>query len=228
MRAAVDPAMPNGYQQWPGFSGCMESLRQLLEHTLTTADLAPHVHAPFHSNSICFDCQAVINIDAADNAPANAAGIALHAVQNKFSPAPPAPQDVEIVTAPAGTPSAPVTLPGSCIYNSGSGYVTVIKSWGADVLNNVPNSVKIRANILGVNDVSTPPLPSISSAQQEEQQPTMVIIKDNGSLSFTVQNLDPGTAALIQISWCGWRIPVRRFENTLKSMMSKPGYGADC
>jgi hypothetical protein len=229
MAAHVDPNVPQGYEPFQGFSRCLKSLRQLMESTLSVSDLAPHVHAPFHSTSLSVDCQAVVNINVADNAAANAGGILLHGVQNFFSPVAPAPQDVELVTAPAGSPAGLVVLPASCIYLSPPGYVTVIKSWGASVLNNVPNAVKISASISGgPNRVSSPPNPSISSAQADRHQPVMVIVPENKYLSFSVSNRDPGSAALVQIAWTGWRIPVRRYEQTLKSMLPNPGWGGDC
>jgi hypothetical protein len=216
--AWVDPYRPEGYPTWQGFNACLESLSRMLESTLAISDLAPHIHPPFGSRSFFGIRRAVINVPAAFDAAANAAGIAL-AAANGIAPG-------SILTpTTVAPPFGPVLFSN---HQTPPGFAAIFKSWGMTVENSFPAAARMTIENQGPNTGSAAPSGITSGAAYTDHQPTMVIVPDNRRLDFFVENLDTGSPILVTFSIYGWQIPIRRYEEDLKSLIPQPGYSDDC
>lgn len=193
----------------------LRKIKEVLKGSVEVSDLSPHIHAPLNSKTITRVIRAVVNIDAADNAAANAAGIALHAANNAYAVNP-----TILVTAPAGAPSTPMQL-NAASYLSPGGYVTIVDRWRARVVVGDVDAVEVSlAKLVGPNFGSTPPDPLFGSGQGGDWQDTMVVVRENSDLIFSVANYDAGAPAFVEIAWVGWQVPVFRFEGTVESLLN--------
>lgn len=189
---------------------------------LPTSNLAPHFHAPLNSSTINFKIRAVINVNAADDAAANAAGIALAAAENAINPA-----GAELLTAAAGAAGVPIPIP-SANYRTPSGFTTIVNRWGVRAINADDSAVVVRHNVdKGPNAGSFSPIPGLGGTGADLQEPTLLVIPDNGSLNFSIGNRDAGAPLLVEIAWSGWRIPAS-FKGTLRSLTRDGNLGYGC
>lgn len=179
---------------------------------LPTSNLAPHFHPPHDSSSVSFKGRVVVNVAVADNAAANAAGIALAAAENALNPL-----AAVLVTTPAGATGTPIRV-RPWDYRAKDGWTTVVKRWGVSVLNADDQAAVVLAQLdKGPNVGSTPPVPGLSGTSADLQEPTMLLIPDNGSLSFSIGNRDVNSPLLVELTWTGWRIPAK-YTGTLRSL----------
>ena len=208
----------------------MEALRR----TLQVSDLSPHIHPPFASRYLCFLGRSVINVPAAFDPAANAGGIALTNAEATFSGQVPDPltntgqtDQVQLFTPTNAAPAFDAQLVFE--FNTPQGYVVVFNSWGITVVNSRPDAARVTVEVGGgPNTGVEAPHPFMSGAPRELHQPTLVILPENKRLGVKVQNLDTGSALLVQFGICGWQIPVRRYMQSLASMLPNPGFGVDC
>lgn len=219
VHSTVDPAKPNGYPTWPGFDDCMCALKQMLEGALTVGDLAPHIHPPFDAIMLEPVSRAIITIPAAFDAAANAAGIALAAAEGAY-------QSIPILTP--SELAFPFSAQTVFTFTTPQGFVAVFKKWGITVENSDATAASVTASVDSDNQGAAAPNPLVSGAASFEQQPTMLIVPENKTVKVDVQNLDTGSPILVTVSAHGWLLPVRRFEQTLRSMLKKPGFGTAC
>lgn len=220
MHTSVDPYHPQGFHAWPGFDGCMRELRELLERSLQTTDLAPHIHRPFWARSINPVTRSVVNVPLAFDPVAFAAGVALAAAESAF-------HAVQLLTPTNAVP--PFEAVPVLEFETPAGNVAVVKSWGVTV--EVGNETAARVTVQvggGPNTGTLPPNPLTSSAEHELQQSTLVILPENKRFQILVQNLDTGAPILVRAAWTGWLLPIREWRMSLKSMIPKPGYGPTC
>lgn len=212
-------AQAGDFGNWPGLNDCLCALKEMLEGTLTTGDMAPHIHQPFDAVTLELVTRAVVNIPAALDANANAGGIALAAAEGQF-------QAVTLLTPTNNAaPLNPVTV---VAYTCPQGWVSVFKKIGMTVEVGNPSAANVSVQNTGENQSSAGPNPLTTGAAAFEEQQTMLIIPENKSLNVQVQNLDVGSPLLVRTALSGWQIPIRRYEQTLKSMLKKPGYGVYC
>lgn len=227
IQATLNPSRPNGYEPWPGFDECFQSLRALLRRTIQVTDFAPHIRRGFKARSIAPKTRVVLNVPAATSAAANAAGIALGVAEGPFDNIPSG------LTTPLGLTVLTPTAFGSPVallrYQSQRGFVAIFESWGCTVEVGRADAVRLSAVVGGGPNIGTDaPDPLLSEAQEPIQQRTLLIIPDGKELQIQATGLDSGSPLLLTFALSGWIIPVRVYKDTLQSMLSLPGVGSRC
>jgi hypothetical protein len=237
----VTPGKPEGFQVWPGFSKCLKSLGQLLKATLSTSVSYPSEKPPFRSRSLCQVTRTVVNVPAAFDPAANAAGNALAAAAGALTGvvtdaliggSGPTGQSQNLDQVQNLTPTA-LAPPFDPIpvwqYRTPQGYAAIWKSWGLTVETGDPLGARTSARVEGgPNTGSVGPNPLTSGALKFLHQPTTIILPENKLLQVLVQNLDVNSPMLVTTSVCGWLIPIRQWKDKPESLVPEAGYGIDC
>jgi hypothetical protein len=212
----VDPNVPGGYPPFPQFDDCMVGLRALLEETLLNAVAAPHHEPPFNARSVEQTVRAVINVPAAFDAAANAAGIALAAAEGV------------IVTVPVLTPALAVPPFGAVqvlALTTPGGHVTVYRKVGVLVQNSRPEAARVEVVATGPNASPDAPTNLSSGILPNERRPILAIVPENRELLVRVENLDTASPILVTVVVEGWTLPVTRFTDDLRGLYPRMGFG---
>lgn len=214
IHVAWDPNRPGGVPAFPGFSDCLQALRALLERTLFTQKPIGWLAPPFEAVSVHYGAKAVLNIPTATDSVANETGDQLYAVANAFANGytvvnleETGMQKVLRVTAPQGK-------------------ALIIRSIGLTVEVGNPAAVKTALEIEGgPNTSSHGPDPEASGAYQGEQQPTMIILPDNKSLTILAENLETNVPVLVKATVDGWTVNMPKWNDDSKSFFPILGFG---
>ncbi len=199
---------------------CISAFARVYEQTLGTSDLAPWVHPPYRSRTRCQSVRAILNVPAALNAAANAAGIALAAAHSTIVPIP--------VLTPA---VAPAFTDAQLLFSIASqrGFVIKVKSWGVDVVNAPNEALEVLVSGGSAGGVAEAPNPAISSALVELHQKADSIITENKLLEIRVRNrtqaLPVATPLLLEFGICFWEFPVDRYTDNKDTTRLNGGYG---
>lgn len=198
---------------------CLQALGAQLETTLQVSTLDPHLVAPFKSRSLGRIVRAVIGIPAVYDAAAFAGSVALATAAGSIVPVP------LLIPTEVAPPFSAQTV---YTYTTPAGYVAVFDSWGVTVQNSEPEAGNFFVEAQGPNYGSDAPSALLSQAPARFHQPCRIIIPENKNLIVKCQNLDTGSGILVNFGIMGWQLPIRGWRDSLKSMISHPGYGREC
>jgi len=211
----------NGYGN-PQLSleSCISAAQDIVAGTMGLSQLAPWHTQPPRSRTRCLSARAVLNVPAALNAAANAAGLILAAANSTIVP-------ITVLTPTALNEALPLfelTPTRSTIIR--------IKSWGISVVNAPDEALQTGASGGTVGGLPEPPNPAISSNEVELHQDATAMITENKTLQVTVRNLTAtlanATPLLILFGVCIWEYEVTRYTDDPTKMRLKSGYGAEC
>jgi hypothetical protein len=201
----------------PGFNDCDESRRQLEEETVFNAVSAPHHEPPFNARSVIRTFRAVINVPAAFDAAANAAGIALAAAEGV------------IVAVPLLTPTVAVPPFGAvqvASITTPPGHATVWRRGGILVANSRPEAGRFELTASGGPNTSPDgPTNLSSSSLTSEREDVLVIVPENRALMLRVENLDTASPILVTITVSGWTLPFTGYTDDVRGLYPRRGYG---
>jgi hypothetical protein len=180
---------------------------------------SPHFYPPLQSSFRNFRGRVVIYPAAADDAAANAAGLALLASENALNSS-----AAEGIQAPVGSPTSPVTV-ASWGYRTPQGFATVFRYWGVSVINHDDEAAALTFQIQdGPNSGTNPPRPGLSGERADTLEPTMVLVPDNKSITWRLANRDASAPILVELSYFAWTIPAK-FKGTLASLTRQGNLG---
>lgn len=200
---------------------CIQAAQACLASTMQQSSLAPWHTQPQRSNTRCEFARAVLNVPAAVNAAANAAGLVLAAANSTIVP-------ITVLTPTAA--NEPLTF--FTLSPEARAQMLRLKSWGITVVN-APDEA-LRTGVVGatVGGVPSPPNPSISSHVVELQQDATAMVNENKTLEVTVQNLTTplasATALLIFFGVCWWEYDMTRYTDNPNKMRLQSGFGPEC
>ena len=193
---------------------CLEALRTAFDGKDYSP--VPWVSPGYRAADRCDFVRAVVNIPAAIDPIANAAGLVLAAANSTLQP-------ITVLT-PTGAASNPVTLFTLTVPR---GSVLKVRSWGITVVNNAPEAITVLVRGGTAGGLSSPPNPNISSHQTELHQPAHMILTEDKTLDLQISNVSPD-ALLLNFSICYWLFPVTNYTDDPRTTRLTPGYGERC
>jgi hypothetical protein len=208
----------------PQIDPCFEALKGTLEETLTTSDLAPHIHAPFGARFLSKVIRGVVAVPAAYDAAAFAGSLNLALATTAISGGT---GNLALFLVPTAA-APPFEALSFFEYTPPAGHFAVFKTWGITVQNSVPEAAVVSLEAPGPSQGADPPHALLSGSLAELHQPTMLLIPENKTLKLRIQNLDTGSGILFTFGITGWQFPVRGYKGNLKSLLKNPGFGRGC
>jgi hypothetical protein len=200
---------------------CIAAVRDVLSATLTTAELAPWLAVPFRGQRRTSPLiRAVLNVSAAINPAANAAGIALAAANSTIAP-------VLLLTPVANEPLDLFTV--TCERS----HTVKLDTWGVSVINAPPEALVTGVRGATVGGMPDPPRPGVCTHQVEMHQHAEGLISEGKNVTVTVQNLTnaigaPATPLLVYFAVSWWLFPVNRWMDNKEDTKLRSGFGTEC
>lgn len=194
--------------------GCIDAAREAFNDRVF--EPVPWVDPPYRGIDQCTFVRAVVNIPAAVDPVANAAGLVLAAAQSTIVP-------ITVLT-PTGASTGAVTLFTLTPPNS---HVIKVRSWGITVVNNAPEAVRVLVQGGSAGGLASPPDPFMSSYLIGGQQPAHMILTADKTLTVQLSNLSPD-ALLIYFGICYWQFPVTHYTDDPRTTKLTPGFQEPC
>jgi hypothetical protein len=202
--------------------------KKVLEGTLFTTDFASWQKPPYKSVYFTDYRRTILNIDAAVNAGANAAGVAINAAETTFAPLNPPMR----TTVGAGLLQFGTLADALWSRKTNDSMVMVVESWGIECVNAPDEALAVRLNGNPLGGLGTggggTPNPATSTAQAAGHQRTKLIVAPNQVLAVQIGNVTNLTPLFVKFSVSGWIFPVTRFVDKKEQMQVRPGYGVEC
>lgn len=199
---------------------CIRAAQDVLAQTMGISQLAPWHAPPPRSRERCLFARAVLNVPAALNPAANAAGLVLAAAQSTIQP-------ITVLTPTANNEPLPIfemTPRRSSIIR--------LKSWGITVVNAPDEALATGATGGTVGGLPEPPNAAISSHEVELHQEAAALVTENKTLAVTVRNvtapLPSATPLLLLFGVCYWEYEVTRYTDDPSKMRLQSGFGPEC
>lgn len=197
----------------------IEDARKILSDTLLTIEPSAWIAPPFKSKYYTDSRRTILNIDAAVDAAANAAGLAIQTAETQFVALNPAIS----TTTGAGTGQF-FTLWSKAVPN---GHLMVIESWGVQCVNAPPEAVAVRipGGVGTIGGLASPPNPAVSDEQVVNHQKTKYIVGPDETFVVEMGNVVNTTPLFVVFSVGYWTFPVTRFVGKKEQAKNVPGYG---
>lgn len=195
---------------------CLRAAQQALKETKLSVQQVPWHKPPYRARTEPTLVRAVINIDAAVDAAANAAGLLLVTAQQTY-------KNLDLSGATAGA-----TLPQwfdlwSAVPNDSE--AIVIQSWGITCVNLPPEALNVRISGHADGGKPTPPNPRLSSYQADQLQQVNAIVAPNKPLTVQISPVLNTAALLVYFSVSYYRFPVTKYQDGEKGLNLETGFG---
>ena len=212
-----DAPAPGSSSPQTAIEECLRAGGQILGDAIFRSEEVAWHEPPFNAQFFTRSVRFVLNIDAAVDAAANAAGLALIAAESAFV-----------------APSSATTSGAALQYKPIFGFIPnqnqflVIKSWGIEAVNVPPEAVNVRLRGGTVGGLGSPPDPAVSGFQVKDHQPTQLVVLQGKRLIVEIGQVNNDQPIYVKFSACFWVGKTTDASGTRESLLVKGGYGKGC